>query len=73
MALCASCASLLSGDAALCPQHHAVVDDAWAANNRIICDLIHRGKPLKRLGAKDRADEYWATTLDPPGAVDSTG
>ncbi len=59
MSLCASCGLQLSGDAALCPHHHCVYGDNWAAANRIMCDFLHRGKPPRRLDAAERADDLW--------------
>lgn len=44
MSLRASCGSQLSGDAALCPHHHAVYGDNWAEANRIMYDFFHRKK-----------------------------
>ena len=43
--------------------------DDWAANNKKICDLLHRGIVPKRLDSPDRADpEYWGN-LQPSDAT----
>lgn len=56
MSLCASCGLQLSGDASLCPIHHCVYGDNWAAANRIWCDFVHRGKVPTR---DTWTDEEW--------------
>lgn len=43
MTLCASCGLQLFGETPLCPHHHMIYGDEWAAWNRAICNLIHRG------------------------------
>ena len=60
MSLCASCGLQLSGDAGLCPHHHIAIGDDWAVANRIMCDLVHRGKIPPRLGLAERDDDCWA-------------
>ena len=56
MSLCASCGlALVTGE--LCPHHHEVSGDDWAASNRIVCDLVHRHKDPARLSCTDR-EEY---------------
>lgn len=39
---CAFCGLALSRHD-LCPHHITVIDVDWATQNRIVCDLIHRG------------------------------
>jgi hypothetical protein len=36
--------------------HEAEAFDNWAEANRVICDWIHRGKPLRRLGVTERVE-----------------
>ena len=43
MSLCALCGAWLAGDANLCSHHHYAPTDGWAAVNRLMCDLVHRG------------------------------
>jgi hypothetical protein len=59
MSLCAACGLQLTGDGALCPHHHCVYGDDWAAANRIMCDFFHRGKVPPRLNRSDREDDFW--------------
>lgn len=54
MSLCASCGLPLSSDAGICPHHHAVYGDEWAASNRVHCDFFHRGIVPERLPEADR-------------------
>ena len=57
MSLCALCGFALSDDSALCTHHHrAGDDDRWAEGNRILCDLLHRGKDPRRLPEDLRQD-----------------
>jgi hypothetical protein len=56
MSLCAVCGSALSDNSALCRHHHLGGDDGWAAGNRILCDLLHRGKEPGRLAKELRDD-----------------
>lgn len=57
MSLCASCGSELSDGSSLCRHHQLPGDDRWAEGNRILCDLLHRGKEPARLPRDDREDE----------------
>lgn len=57
MSLCASCGSELSDGSSLCRHHLLSGDDRWAEGNRILCDLLHRGKAPSRLARDDREDE----------------
>lgn len=41
----------------LCPHHHNN-DDDWAATNRVMCGMLHRGITPKRLYKGDRED-FW--------------
>lgn len=49
MSLCAACGLQLRGDSALCAHHHSLDADNWAVGNRVMCDLLHRGKEPLRL------------------------
>lgn len=57
MILCPLCGQHRPDAAALCPQHLGGPVDGWAFNNRIMCDLVHRGVAPSRLAAADRADD----------------
>jgi hypothetical protein len=59
MSLCSACGLPLADDGALCPHHHCVYGDDWAAANRIMCDFFHRGKVPPRLTRTEREDEFW--------------
>ncbi len=50
MSLCSVCAAQLWGDAPLCA-HHDLSEEGWAAQNRIMCDLLHRGVAPSRVPA----------------------
>lgn len=43
MSLCAICGTQLLGSELLCGAHLSSMSD-WAADNRKMCDLIHRGR-----------------------------
>lgn len=49
---------------ALCVHHGVSYSDNWAEANRVICDLLHRGKAPARLAERDRSDEWWASVSD---------
>jgi hypothetical protein len=57
MSLCDLCAMQLGGDASLCA-HHELPVSGWAAQNRIMCDLLHRGVVPPRLPATARTDDH---------------
>lgn len=57
MSLCASCGSELSDGSSLCRHHQLGGEDRWAEGNRILCDLLHRGKEPARLPRDQREDE----------------
>jgi len=59
MSLCASCGLSLTGDARLCPHHHCITGDDWAASNRIWCGYFHRRQPIPRLPEALRDDGFW--------------
>lgn len=56
MSLCAACGSELTDGTFLCRHHYLAAEDHWAEGNRILCDLLHRGKLPDRL-AKDQREE----------------
>ena len=43
MSTCAACGIDLIGDLTLCFHHQHRPDD-WARENRLMCDLVHRGR-----------------------------
>lgn len=49
--VCAICGGLIAARAGVCAAHLAVADTEWAARNRLMCDLLHRGKlpPAQRV------------------------
>ena len=57
MSLCVLCGAELGGDASLCAQHHAVTALDWAAENRIMCDFLHRGIVPKRPFPGERGND----------------
>jgi hypothetical protein len=57
MSLCVLCGAQLGGDASLCAQHQAVTALDWAAENRIMCDFLHRGIVPQRLSAAERGND----------------
>lgn len=64
MSACAQCGLQLGHDAALCQHHHVASADDWAAVNRIMCDFLHRRKPLPRLQPSEREDNHWPSRRD---------
>jgi hypothetical protein len=58
VSLCASCGFSLAGEegAGLCPQHHDSLGDAWARENRLFCDFIHRKREPLRLPPSSERD-----------------
>ena len=61
MSLCASCGLELSDASSLCRYHHTGGEDRWAEGNRIVCDLLHRGKEPNRLPREEREDRLTTT------------
>ncbi|MBI2207587.1 MAG: hypothetical protein HYU41_27460 [Candidatus Rokubacteria bacterium] len=43
-ALCAICGAVLAARDGICEPHLAISDAGWAERNRLMCDLLHRGK-----------------------------
>jgi hypothetical protein len=43
-------------DLALCAHHLFGNDDDWAASNRVMCDLVHRGVVPRRLPPGQREE-----------------
>jgi hypothetical protein len=56
MSLCAQCAAEREEENSLCPHHAHESAGSWAEANRLLCDWIHRGKPLSRLPPSERTD-----------------
>jgi len=59
MSLCAACGLEIQGDGTLCAHHTLGSDDDWAENNRLMCDLLHRGRVPPRLAPAEREDEFY--------------
>jgi hypothetical protein len=57
MGLCTLCGMQLGGAATLCAHHDQLVS-GWAAQNRIMCDLLHRGVVPPRLPTVERLDDF---------------
>jgi hypothetical protein len=57
MSLCTLCGMQLGGVANLCAHHELPVSGS-AAQNRIMCDLLHRGGVPPRLPAAERLDDF---------------
>ena len=56
---CAACGVSLADPARGMCAHHIVGPPNWAAGNRALCNLIHRGVPLARLPAHERDEYAW--------------
>jgi hypothetical protein len=67
MSRCAQCGFELEASVELCPHHH-VRDDDWAGSNRIMCDLLHRGREPARLPPSAR-EPVEIESLDPAAVV----
>jgi len=48
----------LVGDTCLCPHHDPAAPTGWARENRILCDLLHRGVEPRRLSCAERLDDF---------------
>ena len=59
MSLCAACGVQIPGDGTLCAHHAPASGDAWAENNRLMCDLLHRGRIPPRLPPGEREEEFF--------------
>jgi hypothetical protein len=57
MSLCVACGSELTDGSLLCRHHHLGAEDHWAEGNRVLCDLLHRGKEPVRLPKEQREEE----------------
>ena len=58
MSLCAACGAKIPGDGTLCAHHVPGSRDAWAENNRLMCDLVHRSRVPARLPPAEREEEF---------------
>lgn len=56
---CSLCRADVLDGSGLCPHHIRMREASWAEANRIMCDLIHRGKEPRRLPPRDREDSAW--------------
>jgi hypothetical protein len=60
---CPACGCIV-GEGGICRHHvDGYTGDAWAESNRILCDLLHRGKAPARLDAGER-EAMLTTDLD---------
>lgn len=57
MNLCASCGSELTDGSSLCRHHSLNGEERWSDGNRLLCDLLHRGKVPARLPDVQREEE----------------
>jgi hypothetical protein len=57
MSRCALCTTEVPAGQGLCP-HHDAQEMGWAASNRIMCDLLHRGLVPPRVRPSEREDEF---------------
>jgi hypothetical protein len=54
MSLCIFCGVQLSGAEGLCLHHERLEEHGWAAVNRVMCNLFHRGIVPARLPLAER-------------------
>lgn len=55
MTRCVVCALPITGRRpGLCAFHDCALGRDWAAENRILCDFVHRGVAPRRLAAEER-------------------
>jgi hypothetical protein len=59
MSVCAICGGPIAGKAGLCGGHALGADARWAMTNRVMCDLLHRGKLPVRIGTADLDEESY--------------
>lgn len=65
MSRCAVCAVPLTGRRrGLCGFHESAWGRDWAAENRILCDFVHRGVAPPRLSATERAHAFHASAAE---------
>lgn len=57
MTQCVSCGSELTDGSLLCRHHSLSADERWSDGNRLLCDLLHRGKVPPRLPERQREEE----------------
>ena len=43
----------------MCAHHVPASGNAWAENNRLMCDLLHRGRVPPRLPLAEREEEFF--------------
>ena len=53
---CSKCGASLPEDydMSICSHHPLEESEKWSINNRIMCNYLHRGKPLPRLKSSER-------------------
>jgi hypothetical protein len=75
MTICAYCGFAVANAQALCPLHHRGAVTGWAEANRLMCDLLHRGKPpatdQPRAAPEAACCRSWAD--EPAGAGEPPG
>jgi hypothetical protein len=54
MSRCVACGEALSAGTIFCPCHPDGHENGWAATNRVMCDLVHRGVAPPRLRPSER-------------------
>src|SRR2546425_244632 len=59
MGLCAACGVRIPGDGTLCAHHVPGSCNHWAENNRLMCDLLHRGRVPSRLPPAEREEKFF--------------
>ena len=59
MGLCAACGVRIPGDGTLCAHHVPGSGNHWAENNRLMCDLLHRGRVPARLPPAEREEKFF--------------
>ena len=59
MGLCAACGVRIPGDGTLCAHHVPGSGNHWAENNRLMCDLLHRGRVPSRLPPAEREEKFF--------------
>lgn len=57
MSRCVSCGSDLTDGSLLCRHHALNAEERWSEGNRLLCDLLHRGKVPPRLAQGQREEE----------------
>lgn len=67
MSLCPACGCSLVGTTRTYCAHHDYPDETWAAVNRVMCALLHRGEVPRRLSAAERDETFYDPALEGVG------